>query len=264
MNYAYRNMDPFDGTGQFCDRGSSYRPAVFYATEEERLLAEDALETILLQRDWDAGDIAAPILPRPVFWTAETYHQDYYIKNPTNYGYYKNRCGRPQRLKQVWGEDEYRCYHEEAHTCFVTADTADWDPDDTGNSTSVTTGYYGDAGDDQPPRLEITNADGELVAAESNIKNAEPERRGRIPTWGTALVLVALLVIVLVFAIHMAVRKQRTTKTKETQRPKPGAEGEAGAETTGGAAQPTPTTGEKAAAAASPDAPPKTKEEAAV
>jgi len=221
VNYAYRNMDPFDGTGQFCDRGSSYYPAIFYATEEERSIAEDVLETILLDNDdWDAADIAAPILPRPVFWTAEGYHQDYYIKNPSNYGFYKNGCRRPQRLKEVWGEEEYKCYHEEAHTCFFTADsdsatTPYFDPelypqDDAGNATTTFLDgddADGDGGDGiaeedrktPPARLSIVNADGELVSAESNIKNADVERAGLLPSWAVAL-LTVLAVAVAAFA----------------------------------------------------------------
>merc|ERR1712224_824724 len=73
VEYAYRNMDPFDGTGQFCDKGSSYYPAIFYETDAERAIIETVLEEILLDNDWDPEDIQAPILPRPVFWKAETY-----------------------------------------------------------------------------------------------------------------------------------------------------------------------------------------------
>jgi peptide-methionine (S)-S-oxide reductase len=69
VNYAYRNMDPFDGLGQFCDKGTSYLPAIFYEAETEREVAEDVLASILEQQGWDLSDIAAPILERPVFWT---------------------------------------------------------------------------------------------------------------------------------------------------------------------------------------------------
>lgn len=68
VNYAYQNMDPFDGTGQFCDRGTSYYPAIFYATESELEVVEDVLAEILELKGWSNEDIAAPILQRPVFW----------------------------------------------------------------------------------------------------------------------------------------------------------------------------------------------------
>lgn len=70
VDYAYRNMDPFDGAGQFCDKGSSYYPAIFYETEEELATAESVLAQILEEYpDWKEEDIAAPILERPKFWT---------------------------------------------------------------------------------------------------------------------------------------------------------------------------------------------------
>ena len=68
VNYAYRNMDPFDAFGQFCDKGQAYYPAIFYETEEEREIAEDVLTEILEAKDWDLDDIAAPLLKRPTFW----------------------------------------------------------------------------------------------------------------------------------------------------------------------------------------------------
>ena len=72
MNYAYRNMDPFDGNGQFCDKGSSYYPAIYYETEDELMAAETVLAEILeMNPDWSEDDIKAPILERPTFWTGE-------------------------------------------------------------------------------------------------------------------------------------------------------------------------------------------------
>lgn len=102
VEYAWRNIDPFNGGGQFCDSGPSYYPAIFYDTDDEKKVAEEVKVDILQQYpDWEADNIAVPLLKRPKFWTAEEYHQDYYIKNPKNYGYYKNACGRTKRLKQV-------------------------------------------------------------------------------------------------------------------------------------------------------------------
>jgi len=208
VNYAYRNMDPFDETGQFCDKGSSYYPAIFYETEAEREVAEDVLTAIIEQYDWDIEDIAAPILPRPVFWTAETYHQDYYIKNPSNYGYYKNACRRPQRLEELWGTDEYKCYHEEEHTCFIIDNNigigVGMDEIDDGNTTSTTTatvsdgnGGSGGGGADVP---QVVNADGELVVPESNIKNAGAETAGLLPRWAIIVISIVGVLIICVIA----------------------------------------------------------------
>jgi len=120
IDYAWKNIDPFNGFGQFCDRGFSYLPAIFYANEDQRLAAERVKARVLEDNPtWNEEDLVVPILPRPRFWIAEEYHQDYYIKNPGNYGYYKNGCGRPKRLKQVWGEDVYECYHDLEGSCFA-------------------------------------------------------------------------------------------------------------------------------------------------
>ena len=163
VEYAYRNMDPFNGDGQFCDVGSSYYPAIFYGTDEERLQAERVLDEIVDTYGWDPTAIAAPILPRPTqFWPAEDYHQEYYLKNPAKYGYYKNSCGRPQRLKDVWGDDEYACYHDPYYSCFGGA-----------NAT-------------------IINTQNDAVRVESNIKAAPDESDGlKIHPW-----LITILVLV--------------------------------------------------------------------
>ncbi len=72
VNYAYHNMDPFDGSGQFCDKGRSYKPAIFYETEEELMIAQDVLDAILEAKEWDIDTIMAPILRRPKFWKGES------------------------------------------------------------------------------------------------------------------------------------------------------------------------------------------------
>jgi peptide-methionine (S)-S-oxide reductase len=96
----FRTIDPLDGGGQFCDRGSQYRSAIFVANPAERRLAEAtrARAAALLRKP-----IATQILPATTFYAAEGYHQDYYKKNPTKYKYYRWRCGRDARLAKVWG-----------------------------------------------------------------------------------------------------------------------------------------------------------------
>ena len=96
----WKNVDPFDGGGQFCDRGDTYRPAIFVATAAERSAAEASKAS--LARDF-GKPINVEIINSAPFYAAETYHQDYYKKNPIRYNYYRTSCGRDARLNQVWG-----------------------------------------------------------------------------------------------------------------------------------------------------------------
>ncbi len=98
----WRNVDPLDGRGQFCDRGASYRPAIFYRTDEQRELAERSrtkVEEIL------GESVEVQIEPLAAFYPAEDYHQNYYKENKIRYWYYRNRCGRDARLEDVWGDE---------------------------------------------------------------------------------------------------------------------------------------------------------------
>ena len=97
----FRTIDPVDAGGQFCDRGSQYRSAIFVANPAERRIAEatKARAAALLKRP-----IATQILPAAPFYAAEGYHQDYYKKNSTKYKYYRWRCARDARLTKIWGQ----------------------------------------------------------------------------------------------------------------------------------------------------------------
>jgi len=97
----WRNIDPFDDRGQFCDRGSSYRAAVFFGSEAERELAEAAKANIETRF---GRTVVTGILPAAAFYAAEGYHQNYYTENPLRYRYYRYRCGRDERLRHVWGD----------------------------------------------------------------------------------------------------------------------------------------------------------------
>lgn len=103
LEVFWRNVDPLDDGGQFCDRGSQYGTAIFYVTEDEKAAAlksrEEAAEKLVIK-----GPIVTPLLPAKEFYPAEEYHQDYYQKNPIRYKYYRYACERDQRLKEVWGE----------------------------------------------------------------------------------------------------------------------------------------------------------------
>jgi len=100
LNHFWRHHDPLDGGGQFCDRGPSYAPAIF-VTDAQRAEAEASLaetQRILGRR------VATPIRPATRFWRAEDYHQDYYQRNSVPYRFYRWRCGRDQRVREVWGD----------------------------------------------------------------------------------------------------------------------------------------------------------------
>ncbi len=100
LHHFWRHHDPLDGAGQFCDRGASYAPAIF-VTEAQRAEAEASLAET--QRTL-GRQVATPIRPLGQFWRAESYHQDYYEKNPVHYRVYRWSCGRDQRIREVWGD----------------------------------------------------------------------------------------------------------------------------------------------------------------
>ncbi|MEM8502848.1 MAG: peptide-methionine (S)-S-oxide reductase MsrA [Cyanobacteria bacterium P01_D01_bin.1] len=102
LDTFWHNIDPLDNQGQFCDKGSQYRSAIFYDTTEQQQLAEAAKQTVASQL---GSSVATEILPAAPFYPAEDYHQDYYQTHPVRYRVYRFGCGRDQRLSEVWGED---------------------------------------------------------------------------------------------------------------------------------------------------------------
>lgn len=104
LEVYWRNIDPFDGGGQFCDRGASYRPVIFYHTAAQEESARASKQRLENQR-FDKP-IATSIEEAGEFWRAEKYHQDYYEKNPLRYKFYRFSCGRDERLDEVWGSND--------------------------------------------------------------------------------------------------------------------------------------------------------------
>jgi peptide-methionine (S)-S-oxide reductase len=96
------SIDPLDGDGQFCDQGDSYRPAIFYGNDSQRMAAETSKE--LVAEAHGLNGIGVAIEELNSFYPAEDYHQDYYEKNPIRYNYYRWGCGRDARLEEVWGD----------------------------------------------------------------------------------------------------------------------------------------------------------------
>jgi peptide-methionine (S)-S-oxide reductase len=102
LDVFWRNIDPIDANGQFCDKGRQYRSAIFAADDNQRALAE-ASKAALDKSGKLPGRIVTEILPKTTFYAAEAEHQDYYRKNPVRYAYYRWNCGRDRRLEQLWG-----------------------------------------------------------------------------------------------------------------------------------------------------------------
>ena len=105
LDHYWVNIDPFDARGQFCDKGQSYLSAIFVANEKEKKLAEQSRKKIVEQ--FPNKKVITPILNASTFYPIkgeESYHQDYYKKSPIRYNIYRWRCGRDQRLKDIWGD----------------------------------------------------------------------------------------------------------------------------------------------------------------
>ncbi|MEM6449095.1 MAG: peptide-methionine (S)-S-oxide reductase MsrA [Cyanobacteria bacterium P01_D01_bin.105] len=106
LDVFWRNIDPLDNRGQFCDKGSQYLSAIFVDGPEQMALAEASKEAVSEKlSDRFNQPIATEILPAATFYDAEDYHQNYYEKNPVRYKFYRAGCGRDNRLATVWGSD---------------------------------------------------------------------------------------------------------------------------------------------------------------
>lgn len=103
LSIYWRNIDPVDGGGQFCDRGSQYRPAIFFHNERQKRLAEKTKQRLVASKRFEKP-IAVTIEPMEGFYAAKDYHQNYYQENSIRYNYYRNRCGRDARLEAIWGD----------------------------------------------------------------------------------------------------------------------------------------------------------------
>jgi len=97
------NIDPFDSKGQFCDRGNSYKPIIFTSNQEQKREAKESQESISLALNIPLDQLEVEILDLKTFWIAEKYHQDFAVKNPFKYNFYRTSCGRDNRLKKIWG-----------------------------------------------------------------------------------------------------------------------------------------------------------------
>ena len=105
LDIFWRIHDPTDAKGSFVDRGFHYTSAIYYQSEEERILAEGAKEALERSGKFDRP-IATEILPATPFYVAEDYHQDFYIKSATRYEFYRTGSGRNAFIDKFWKGDE--------------------------------------------------------------------------------------------------------------------------------------------------------------
>jgi peptide-methionine (S)-S-oxide reductase len=103
LDVFWHNIDPTVKDRQFCDIGSQYRSGIFVHGAEQRRLAE-ASKAALERNKPFKGAVVTGIVDAGAFYPAEEYHQDYYLKNPIRYRYYRSSCGRDDRLKELWGD----------------------------------------------------------------------------------------------------------------------------------------------------------------
>ena len=105
LEVFWRNIDPLDKGGQFCDRGIQYRSAIFYKNDDQKRAALASRES-LEESGRLPGPVMTGVVPLRAFYPAEDYHQDYYVKNVSKYWSYRSGCRRDERLKELWGEPD--------------------------------------------------------------------------------------------------------------------------------------------------------------
>ncbi len=109
INYAtllrsyWRNIDPFDDNGQFCDRGDSYRPVIFFKDESQEMDAIESAQKASTELMESLSSMKVEIKTAMKFWRAENYHQNFAERNNFKYNFYRYSCRRDARLDQVWG-----------------------------------------------------------------------------------------------------------------------------------------------------------------
>ncbi|MBB3999919.1 peptide-methionine (S)-S-oxide reductase MsrA [Aureimonas pseudogalii] len=101
LSAYWHSIDPTDAGGQFCDRGDSYRTAIFPMDETQRKAVKASKTAVAADLE---QDVATKILPAATFYPGEDYHQDYARKNPDHYNRYRMGCGRDRAVRAVWGD----------------------------------------------------------------------------------------------------------------------------------------------------------------
>lgn len=104
IDIFWKNVDPFDDKGQFCDKGFAYTSAIFFKNKSQKDQADKS--KMLLEKQFEKP-VKTEILPLTTFYEAEEYHQDYKEKNPVRYTYYRWNCGRDKQLQALWGKSKH-------------------------------------------------------------------------------------------------------------------------------------------------------------
>ena len=99
LSHFWKNIDPFDEYGQFCDKGYSYRSVAFYQSNKEKDLIEKSIKE--LEKKFERK-IVTYVRKFEKFYIAEKKHQDFYIKKFASYLRYKKACGRERILNKIW------------------------------------------------------------------------------------------------------------------------------------------------------------------
>jgi len=103
LEVFWKNIDPIAVDRQFCDSGTQYRSGIYYQNKSQESAAEQSLRQLKKNKSFKQ-DIATEIVAASTFYPAEDYHQDYYLKNPVRYKFYRYSCGRDARLEDIWGK----------------------------------------------------------------------------------------------------------------------------------------------------------------
>lgn len=104
LDVFWKNIDPFVINRQFCDSGNQYRSGLYYLNQDQEKSARLSLEHLEKTKTIEKP-VVTEIVAASTFYPAEEYHQDYYIKNPLRYKFYRYSCGRDQRLEKLWGKE---------------------------------------------------------------------------------------------------------------------------------------------------------------
>lgn len=109
LDAFWRQIDPTDAEGQFQDRGSSYRTAIFYEDEDQKVIAEYSKKKLELSKRFDAT-ILTPIIKSSIFYKAEDYHQNYHLTHKEDYKLDRSKSGRDEFISKYWGEEYWEIY----------------------------------------------------------------------------------------------------------------------------------------------------------
>lgn len=101
VDYFWVHIDPTVKNKQFCDSGAQYRTAIYFSNDAEKNVIETTKAKVVAHLK---TTVHTEVAPAAAFYPAEDYHQDYYLKNPSKYKFYRWNCGRDQRLEQLWGK----------------------------------------------------------------------------------------------------------------------------------------------------------------